>query len=110
MKSNELSLRILIVCAIYALSGVFTASANGLVGNEPPQYERSVAKALYARPDSIPFPEDNPYTRAKEVLVKKLFFDPRLSGSRAISCASCHSPAFSWGMDCRLVSVMAPSR
>jgi cytochrome c peroxidase len=30
-------------------------------------------------------------------LGKTLFFDPRLSGSDAISCAACHSPAFSWG-------------
>ena len=26
-----------------------------------------------------------------------LFFDPRLSGSDSISCASCHNPSFSWG-------------
>ena len=26
-----------------------------------------------------------------------LFFDPRLSGSNFISCATCHNPAFSWG-------------
>ena len=25
-----------------------------------------------------------------------MFFDPRLSGSGAISCASCHNPAFGW--------------
>jgi cytochrome c peroxidase len=30
-------------------------------------------------------------------LGKTLFFDPRLSGSNQISCASCHNPALSWG-------------
>jgi cytochrome c peroxidase len=29
-------------------------------------------------------------------LGKSLFFDPRLSGSKQISCASCHSPELSW--------------
>lgn len=28
-----------------------------------------------------------------------LFFDPRLSGNGAISCATCHNPAFAWS-DC----------
>ena len=50
----------------------------------------------YARPAAIPFPDDNPYTSAREALGKALFFDPRLSGSNRISCASCHNPAQSW--------------
>lgn len=54
-------------------------------------------KADYVRPGLVPFPEDNPYTVEKADLGKTLFFDPRLSGSNAISCASCHNPAFSWG-------------
>lgn len=31
-----------------------------------------------------------------EDLGKKLFFDPRLSGNNAISCASCHNPMLGW--------------
>jgi cytochrome c peroxidase len=54
-------------------------------------------KALYRRPLAIPFPKDNPYTPAKAALGKKLYFDTRLSVSRAQSCASCHSPSFGWG-------------
>ena len=54
-------------------------------------------KAEYNRPSSIPFPADNPYTKDKEQLGEMLFFDPRLSGSNSISCASCHNPGFSWG-------------
>lgn len=54
-------------------------------------------KALYARPTAPPFPESNPYTAEKAGLGEKLFFDPRLSGSNYISCASCHNPALSWG-------------
>ncbi len=44
-----------------------------------------------------PHPEDNPYTTEKAELGKHLFFDPRLSGSRQIACASCHDPDLGWG-------------
>ena len=54
------------------------------------------AKA-YERPAEIPYPSDNLHSQAREDLGRTLFFDPRLSGSRFISCASCHNPAFSWG-------------
>lgn len=50
----------------------------------------------YRRPDSIPFPEENPYSEIKAELGKMLFFDPRLSGSNLISCGSCHNPSFGW--------------
>ena len=50
----------------------------------------------YQRPTSIPFPEDNPYSDAKSELGKMLFFDPRLSVSNLISCATCHNPSFAW--------------
>jgi len=42
------------------------------------------------------YPEDNPYTEAKESLGKQLFFDPRLSASGTIACASCHDPDLGW--------------
>ena len=51
---------------------------------------------LYTRPDSIPFPDDNPYSDAKRDLGKALFFDPRLSKENNMSCASCHNPSFAW--------------
>ena len=53
--------------------------------------------ASYTRPASTPFPEDNAFTPAREALGRALFFDPRLSGSGWISCASCHNPGLSWG-------------
>lgn len=50
----------------------------------------------YRRPETIPFPADNPYTPAKAALGKMLFFDARLSRDRNIHCASCHNPSFGW--------------
>lgn len=52
--------------------------------------------AAYRRPDTIPFPKDNPYTPEKAALGKMLFFDTRLSRDKNLSCASCHNPSFGW--------------
>jgi len=41
-------------------------------------------------------PTDNPHSKSKELLGKTLFFDPRLSGSGQIACASCHDPDLGW--------------
>jgi cytochrome c peroxidase len=54
-------------------------------------------KENYRRPKSIPHPADNGYSMEREILGRTLFFDPRLSGSNLISCASCHNPSLSWG-------------
>jgi cytochrome c peroxidase len=39
----------------------------------------------------VHWPADNPYSAAKAELGRMLYFDPRLSSSGDISCASCHS-------------------
>ncbi len=39
-----------------------------------------------------PVPEDNPLTREKVALGRKLFFDKRLSRDGSVSCATCHDP------------------
>jgi len=58
---------------------------------------RAEAKQAFLRPADIPFPDDNPYTVEKATLGWTLFFDPRLSGSGVISCATCHNPSLGWG-------------
>lgn len=50
----------------------------------------------YLRPKTIPAPADNTPTAARIALGKALFFDPRLSGSNTISCATCHNPGLGW--------------
>ncbi|MDX2288513.1 MAG: cytochrome c peroxidase [Hyphomicrobiaceae bacterium] len=49
-------------------------------------------RTLFARPAGIPAPPGNPSNPAKATLGERLFFDPRLSGDNARSCASCHDP------------------
>lgn len=52
-------------------------------------------RPLAPLPD-VPYPAANPYDAEKEELGKRLFFDPRLSSSGAIACASCHDPDLGW--------------
>lgn len=49
-------------------------------------------QSIFARPDTIPAPADNPLTKAKVALGRRLYFDPRLSGDGTRSCATCHAP------------------
>lgn len=51
----------------------------------------------------ITHPENNPGTKEKIALGKMLFFEPRLSGSGQLACASCHEPDMYWS-DGRAVS------
>lgn len=50
----------------------------------------------YVRPPILPPPADNQSSPERVALGRLLFFDPRLSGSNWISCATCHNPALGW--------------
>ena len=75
--------------ALFALAVLATSPA-------PAQEPSDAQRAAWHRPDSIPFPKDNPYTPEKAALGKMLFFDTRLSRDKNLSCASCHNPSFGW--------------
>lgn len=82
------------VCLLFAalpplLSAQVPASPGAATSND--------FRAAYRRPASIPQPADNPSTPERVALGKMLFFDPRLSGSSVMSCATCHNPSFAWG-------------
>ena len=48
----------------------------------------------YRRPLVIPFDKVTPYSPQLATLGKMLFFDPRLSGAKNMTCATCHNPSF----------------
>lgn len=48
-------------------------------------------------------PAENPMTKEKVLLGRILFFDPRVSGTGEMACASCHDPDLGWA-DGRTVS------
>ncbi len=58
-------------------------------------------KPIPSTPPALP---GNPATPARLDLGKMLFFDPRLSASHAISCASCHNPGLG-GADAEPTSI-----
>ena len=56
----------------------------------------TITRSDYQRPDTIPAPASNLLTIEKTSLGKTLFFDPRLSRDKGMSCATCHSPDHRW--------------
>lgn len=76
----------LMISLTSVLMGVAGSATFAVVG---------VEEQSYTRP-SMPAPKDNPLRPERIELGKHLFFDPRLSGSNWISCATCHNPALGW--------------
>jgi cytochrome c peroxidase len=64
-----------------------------------PTLDKNVDKTTFQDIGPLPemtFPEYNKYSKEKAFLGKTLFFDPRLSVSGQIACASCHNPELGW--------------
>jgi len=70
----------LFLCALAAVTFASAADAGNL--------------AEYKRPLFIPFEGVAPYSPQLATLGKMLFFDPRLSGAKNMTCATCHNPSF----------------
>lgn len=65
-------------------------------GANPLGSDARAALTDFQRPQKTPASKSNPTTPEKVALGQMLFFDPRMSGSGAISCATCHNPALGW--------------
>lgn len=87
-------LRMCAAGVLLAVAGGFGPTAAVQAG-DPPSIE--TLKAEHRRPAAIPFPADNPFTVEKQRLGQLLYYDPRLSGTNTVSCATCHNPGLSWG-------------
>ncbi|MFN4100785.1 MAG: cytochrome-c peroxidase [Pararhodobacter sp.] len=83
---------------------LLTASALGLVlavaapvaGPASAQDMGEYRPLFEALPALPPIPAGSPLTTARIELGQMLFFEPRISGSGVISCATCHNPALGW--------------
>ena len=93
-------------CAVIA-SGVNAAEGGGPVPSTlAHQYRQDVSKwPPFAVDEGVlaqelgelpPLPNEPRHTPATQALGKLLFFDPRLSDSGQIACASCHDPELGW--------------
>jgi cytochrome c peroxidase len=79
------------VRALTAAAAVVACTTIGAQPAPPPARQSSVFSAL---PRAVPSPPDNPTTPEKVALGRLLFWDPILSGSGDIACATCHHPSF----------------
>jgi cytochrome c peroxidase len=94
MRQTRLAVGTLqIVAFVGALAWALGA---GVSSSAEAPLNRPSLKEEYRRPAEIPFPEDNPYSKAKAYLGKLLFYDPILSGAQTRSCSTCHNPSLSW--------------
>ncbi|GEP03041.1 cytochrome-c peroxidase [Methylobacterium oxalidis] len=97
-RRRRLTASLLLVAAVSlaatagSLARIAGVETGGLAGS--PAIE--LLKARFRRPDAVPFPKANPHSPGKEDLGRTLFFDPRLSRSGSVSCASCHNPSLGW--------------
>lgn len=105
--------------AAFAISTLILTAAGNISLKEEKYYSANELRKLYSSGDNslwpkatldstiinfkeigalgeIPFPADNPFTKEKRELGRMLFFDPRLSGSNQLACASCHDPELGW--------------
>ena len=65
-------------------------AASAITQVVPPEMRLGVLPLL------APAPRNNSTTAAKIALGRLLFFDPILSSSQDVSCATCHNPRFGW--------------
>jgi cytochrome c peroxidase len=87
--------KVMLSAAVVVLSGGFAAVvAASDTGSGA--HSLSALMAKFKRDDTVQAPPDNPQSAEKIELGKALFFDPRMSGSGVISCASCHNPSLGW--------------
>jgi cytochrome c peroxidase len=90
------------LCLLAAVLGGIGLGAQLATASPPAAIDRDgtareALRSKYLRPPAPPFPADNAWSAEREALGRTLFFDPRLSASGIIACATCHNPGFSWG-------------
>ena len=95
--------RAIATASLFAVGIAAVRTASGAPAGVPrPVRETTFASdvapgvADFRRPQQIPDAPDNRLTPARVDLGKALFFDPRLSRSGMLSCASCHNPSLGW--------------
>lgn len=84
-----------VLVAALLLSAAAAVAAKNAPAPDRPSLQAQIDK--YQRPYAAPHPADNAPSPARIELGRRLFFDPRLSGSNWISCGTCHNPGLAWG-------------
>lgn len=87
LMKTFLSCFVLLECLL-AAGG--TGGALAGEGEIPPEMR------LEALPHAAPVPGDNAMTKERVALGRLLFFDPILSATQKVACATCHHPRHGW--------------
>ena len=88
-KAPLKALPLLGAAGLLALAGTTSAVAGD-------GFHSKYADRFEPLPAIAPIPANNSLTKEKVELGKMLFFEPRISASGVISCATCHNPALGW--------------
>ncbi|WP_306640867.1 cytochrome-c peroxidase [Sanyastnella coralliicola] len=76
---------------------IFLGSLATLTSCRPDdEQDNEEVTEISALPASIVYPSDNPYSNAKFELGQLLFWDPVLSGTNEVACATCHHPSLGY--------------
>lgn len=115
MAAAALSGVLLVACTAAApldLPATATAALAATTSAPAPASVALPAAAVNTLYPPIVIPRDNPTTPEKVALGRQLFFDPALSSSGAMSCATCHAPelGFSNGAPVSAARPGAPPR
>jgi len=111
MRKTMITVAILILtaCDNSASTGYSPVSSEA-ISTAPVQQQdislrpKGIPDGMGVLPTNVPIPNDNPMSKAKVALGKKLYFDPALSRSGNISCNSCHNLG-TWGVDNQVTSI-----
>lgn len=94
IKSGRIrTFKVTLLTAILSLVTVWTPSFGDASGVHATVES---LKRTYQRPRYTMFGDNANYSPQIATLGKMLFFDPRLSKTENMSCASCHNPSFGW--------------
>lgn len=91
-------MRVIKTVLITAILSIATgsAAAPSFGGDVVANVAAGALKALYKRPRYTAYKNVITYKPQIATLGKMLFFDPRLSQTENVSCATCHNPSFGW--------------
>ena len=78
------------------IGGIVAALAIGCAGAATAQVAEDYRDFFEPLPAFPPLPSTNSMTAERIELGKMLFFEPRISASGVISCATCHNPALGY--------------
>jgi len=90
--------KLIVALGIVGVATTSVLAGMGISAKSDKELLKKARQFFKPLPKEMPAPKDNPTTKEKVELGKKLYYDPRLSLSGVISCNTCHNLA-TFGVD-----------